>query len=115
MIGWFFDQVRVIVACENHHFKFDGKQQILDILHASRFKECISVDFSEECGQWFIDEVEASSYLGITIRRATTPADVLNLPLVAKRFSRTYRFEAKRYANGDNQSLEVLPHGRDET
>lgn len=111
MIGWFFDQVRVIVSCENHIYKFDGKQQVLDILHDSRFVENVNVDFSEECGQWFIDEVKSSSYLGKTIRQATTVQDVLNLPIVAKRFSKTYRFNAKQYANGENHSIEVLPHG----
>jgi len=111
MMGWFFDQIRVMVRDENHHYKFDGITQILNILHDSRWQLDICIDFSEDDGMWNPEIIEPTTYLGYIIRRGTTEEDILNLPLVAIRFSRIYRHKANKYSNGENQSLEVLPNG----
>jgi len=34
--------------------------------------------------------------------------DVLNLPKVARRFSKIYRFHANDYSNGENQNVKIL-------
>lgn len=100
MLGWFFDQIRVIVSHENHHHKFDGVQQILDILAECSKLEQINVFFIESNGQWYLLDSEL-----------TTKEDILNLPKLAYRFSKVYRHRAKEFSNGDNEPLEVLPNG----
>lgn len=84
MLGWIFDQVRVIVIIENHHHKFDSPDQVLEILHDSAEIEGVDVEFSYSDGQW-------------NLERAGSKEDILNLPKVIKTFSRIYRHNALDY------------------
>lgn len=84
MLGWFFDQLRVIVSIENHTLKYDSVEQLLSILHKCASDENINVRFSWEDGQWFIDYAEKKE-------------DILNLPRLIKCFSNIYRHNASEY------------------
>lgn len=99
MVGWFFDRLRVIVSIENHHVKFDGVRQIIDILEDASIVEKVNVKFLWVNGQWYISDFE-------------TKEDILNLPKVLKRFSRIYRHHALEYSHGDDESVHLLPHGK---
>jgi hypothetical protein len=105
MIGWFFDQIRMIVDSENHRFKFDGGNQILDILYDSALDENVNIGFSwdEDTHIWYIELLPTVTYLGATVRPETNEDDILNLPLVAFRFSRIYRLHAYEYFHPEDR------------
>jgi hypothetical protein len=100
MNAWFFDRLRVIVSVENHTKKFDGIQQIFDILGDAKEIENIKVDIIYLNGQWFIAD-------------AGGPNDILALPRLLKRFGKIYRFHAKDYATGENQDIKYLSDSLD--
>ena len=96
MIGWFFDRLRVICAVENHSMKFYNVEQLLEILHEASTVEEIDITFSWYDGQWNIESAGCGD-------------DILNLPRLAKRFSKIYRFHARDYMNtGDKMDLNML-------
>lgn len=95
MVGWFFDRIRVICAVENHTMKFHSISQILEILREASEVERVNCTFSWIDGQWFLNSAKSKE-------------DVLNLPKVAKRFSKIYRFHASDYMTGDKQDLKML-------
>ena len=95
IVGWFWERIILVITVENHTMKFHNSDQILDILHEAAEVEKINITFFE-CNGWW------------NIETAATPEDVLNLPRVAYRFSRIYRFHAKDYATGPRQELKKL-------
>lgn len=109
MIRWFFLDIRRICENENHHFKFDGIQQILAILYDSSIEKNINIGFMEEDGEWYPVSIPVITYLGAIVRQGTTQEDVLNLPIILIKFSNIYRFNAKNYFFGDGHTFKVLP------
>jgi hypothetical protein len=97
MLGWFFDQIRMIVGVENHKWKFDGGCQVLDILHEAAFAEGVNIAFSwdKDTGIWYIEDPKEGKI---------TKKDILNLPLVAYRFSKIYRHHANEYTHPEDKS-----------
>jgi len=99
----FFGRIRRIIEKENHTLKFDGKRQILSILHKAAGLEGVKVFFTERDGEWFIHNTPE-----------TTKEDIENLSRVVERFSKLYRHEAKEHAYGDDeQHLEMIVDGRE--
>lgn len=94
MVGWFWDRIRIIVSIENHILKFDGPQQVLDILGDAAKIERINMSFAYSGGQWWILD-------------PGTEEDVMNLPRLAKRFSRIYRHHASEYETGEGAALKL--------
>lgn len=100
-LGWFFDQIRMIVGVENGKWKFDGGQQVLDILHEAASVEGVNIAFSwdKDTGIWYIEDPEEGKI---------TKEDVLNLPLVAFRFSKIYRHHADEYVHPEDKSKKEI-------
>ena len=98
MVGWFWERIILIVTKENHTLKFDGTEQVLNILREAAEVEQINVTFYECNGWWNIES-------------AATKEDILNLPRIAMRFSRIYRHHAREYATGENKSVHELMEG----
>lgn len=97
MLGWFFDQINLIVDHENHVAKFDGGEQVLEILHEAAYFEEVNVAFSwdRETNIWYIENPPDCEM---------TEEDFCNLPLVAYRFSKIYRHHAKEYGCGEDEA-----------
>lgn len=94
LIGWAFDRIRIIVSRENHYLKFDGPQQILDILEIAALREGVVISFSYIDGQWFISD-------------AGSKEDILALPKVIRRFARIYRHNAGDYVSDEPEFLRI--------
>jgi hypothetical protein len=80
----FFDRIGDVVIIENHIHKFKDIHQLLNIIHDSA-KMCnvkICIIYSD--GLWYLAGAE-------------TPQDILDLPMVAKMFSKLYRHHAHDY------------------
>jgi hypothetical protein len=97
MVGWFFDQIRSIVSVENHTLKFDGAEQVVAILIEAKREAKVDIRFSydRENSQLYID-------------KAGSEEDILNLPKVAKEFSKIYRHDAKKFETGENKRIEEV-------
>ena len=96
----FFKRIERIPK-ENHKHKFDGRRQILAILNRAAKDTAVKLYFTESDGQWYIHDIPEE----------TTKDDILNLPLVAERFSKIYRFYSKKYSYQDNEDIKVLTGG----
>lgn len=92
MVGWFFDRIRKIVVIENHHHKFDGIDQCLDIIEEAKKVANINVDIAYIDGIWYL--------VGANSRQ-----DILRLPELAKTFGKIYRHRALEYSKGENETL----------
>jgi len=92
LVGWFWERIILIVSKENLVLKFDGSQQVLNILRDAAEIENVNITFYEHNGWWNIETAENKE-------------DILNLPRLARRFSRIYRHHANDYATGEKQSL----------
>ncbi|MDP3066107.1 MAG: hypothetical protein Q8N08_05140 [Methanobacteriaceae archaeon] len=80
-VAWFFDRIKTIITEENHIYKWKGVDSILQLLHESAEELGISVIFIYSNGQWYINGFSSGE-------------DFLNLPVLAKRFSKLYRFQS---------------------
>lgn len=98
MVGWFWERIILIVSKENHCLKFDGTQQVLDILKEAAEVEQINITFFEHDGWW-------------NIQHAGSKDDIRQLPRLARRFSRIYRHHANEYSTGENKSICELIEG----
>lgn len=92
----FYERIHHIVVDENHHKKFDGTGQLSHILNDAAYEEKNCIKFTWIDGILFFDfEVIKQD-------------DVLNLPKVARRFSRIYRHKASKYFKGEGKSVAML-------
>jgi len=108
LIGWFWDRIRVIISVENMHMKFHSPEQVIAILERASLIRNVNLSYEWLDGQWNIMSNPEITYLGATVRPATCKEDVLNLPVVGRKFSRIYRFKAKHFITGDKMDLKEL-------
>lgn len=85
-VEWFFSRIKTIVAEENHIYKWRGVENILQLLHESAEELDVNVTFIYNNGQWYIDGFRVGE-------------DFLNLPAVARHFSKLYRFQSGHNKN----------------
>ena len=108
LIAWFWDRIRVICSVENHHMKFHSTNQLILILDKASLLKNVNLSYDWLDGQWDLLNNPPITYLGCTVRPATSKEDVLNLPLVGRAFSRIYRHDAKNFRTGDKMDLKML-------
>jgi hypothetical protein len=92
----FFLSIHKTVAKENHIHKYDGKQQVIDVLNDASDVEGINLKFFEKDGEWGLLDTGYSR------------EDLLRLSDLAFRFSRIYRYHAKDYSTGAKEDIKEL-------
>jgi hypothetical protein len=95
-IIYFFSRLKDIVSKENMIYKWKSVPHTLDMLHQATEIANVDIVFIYTDGYWYIDHFSCEE-------------DILNLPVVAKIFSKMYRFQE---GHGENPKAR-LKHDRE--